>query len=142
MTDHWTCLGFDFGERHIGVAVGQTVTASASPVTTLAARHGKPDWSELDRLVDQWRPRALVVGLPCRDDGSDYPVAEGARRFARRLHGRYGLPAHLTDERLTSVAAERHLGKKLGRRGDYRAVDSLAASILLQAWLGEQCQKV
>jgi putative holliday junction resolvase len=86
-----TLLGFDFGTRRIGVAVGQRVTGTASALTTLAARDGQPDWAEIARLIDTWHPDALVVGLPLALDGGHSDVTRAAERFARRLHGRFNV---------------------------------------------------
>lgn len=137
-----TYLGFDFGLRRIGVAVGQSVTGSASPVTVVAARDGRPDWAAIDAAVNDWRPDALVVGIPLLLDGADQPVTHAARRFARRLRGRYALPVHEADERLSSRAASgvlveaRHSGaRRRTRKGD---VDRIAATLILERWLAER----
>jgi putative holliday junction resolvase len=125
-----TLLGFDFGTRRIGVAVGQHITGTATALTTLAAQDGQPDWAEIARLIDTWRPDALVIGLPLALDGGHSEVTRAAERFARRLHGRFRLPVHLHDERLSSHAAE-HWGEA-GTRQD---IDAQAARIILQDWL-------
>jgi putative Holliday junction resolvase len=124
-------LGFDYGRRRIGVAVGQTVTGTASALVTLEARDGQPDWSEVTALVEQWQPDALVVGLPLQLDGAEGELSEQARRFARRLEGRYKRPVHLMDERLSSRAAEQNRSRK----GARQALDALAAQVILQDWL-------
>ena len=124
-------LGFDYGQRRIGVAVGQTVTGTATALLTLAARDGQPDWAEVTALIEQWRPDALVVGLPLRLDGAEGELSQEARRFARRLEGRYKRPVHLMDERLSSRAAE----QSRSRKGNRQALDALAAQVILQDWL-------
>jgi len=101
-----TLLGFDFGLKRIGVAVGQEMTGTASALTTVAARDGKPDWDAISRLIHEWQPDAVVVGLPLNMDGSDHELSRRARRFGNQLHGRYNLPAHFIDERLSSLEAE------------------------------------
>ena len=124
-------LGFDYGRRRIGVAVGQTVTGTATALTTLAARDGQPDWDTVTALIEQWQPSALVVGLPLQLDGTEGETSQQARRFARRLEGRYKRPVHLMDERLSSRTAEQHRS-----RGDTRqGLDALAAQVILQDWL-------
>ncbi len=123
-----TLLGFDFGTRRIGVAVGQAVTGTARPLVTLDCRDGTPDWTAIGALLDQWQPDALVVGLPLLADGSEGETCEAARRFARRLAGRYHLPVHLQDERLSSAAAEAG-----GARG--HDIDAEAAALILGDWL-------
>lgn len=132
-----TCLGFDYGTRRIGVAVGQDLTATASELASIDAKDGVPDWTAIEKLIEYWRPKALVVGLPLREDGSDSEQTERARRFARQLHGRYGLPVHLQDERLSSRRAEELLrGRQRGRREDRRKkVDRVAACLILEDWL-------
>jgi putative Holliday junction resolvase len=129
-------LGFDFGLRRIGVAVGLTLTGTASPLTTLISRNEQPDWVAIGRLVAEWQPEALVVGLPYQMDDQEAEVAGRARRFARQLEGRYRLPVHLADERLTTREARR----QLGRRGteDRRLVDALAAQLILETWLSDR----
>lgn len=133
-----TLLGFDHGEKRIGVAVGQQITGTASALTTLSARHGQPDWAEVQALIDQWQPDAFVVGQPLQLDGSKSFSTEAAERFARRLEGRYHLPVHLVDERLTSFEAEALLQQR-GGKADKAATDSVAAQIILQHWL--ECHK-
>ena len=125
-----TLLGFDFGMRRIGAAVGQRVTGTASALTTLNAQDGQPDWAEVARLIEAWKPDALVVGLPLALDGNPTEVSRAAERFARRLHGRFHLPVHLYDERLSSHAAA-HWGDGGARTG----LDAQAARIILQDWL-------
>jgi putative holliday junction resolvase len=130
-----TLLGFDFGPRKIGVAVGQRVTGSASALTTVHSRRDKPDWERIGQLVSEWRPQAAVVGLPFNMDDTEGEVAPGARRFARQLQGRFGLEVHLVDERLTSLEAQRQLGRDAVSR---EAIDAMAAKLILETWLGEQ----
>jgi len=125
-------LGFDFGTHRIGVAVGQTITRSASALATLQSRDTVPDWPRISTLIQEWKPSALVVGLPYNMDDTESAVAARARRFARQLEGRYGLPTHMVDERLTSLEAERTLGPDAERDG---RVDALAAALILETWL-------
>jgi len=137
-----TVLGFDFGARRIGVAVGQTVTGNASPLITLTSRHGRPDWEAIGRLVEQWRPHALVVGLPVHMDGSIHELAAPVQAFAAELGTRYALPVELIDERLSSHAAqERAAGDGRGRgvgRAWKEQLDRLAAQVILETWLAHQ----
>ena len=131
-----TLLAFDFGYKRIGVAVGQSVTGMASPLTTLAGRDGQPDWGEVEHIITTWQPAALVVGLPCHLDGTEQDITTEARRFARRLQNRYGLPVHLVDERLTSDEAERLMRDH--PRPNTADVDQIAARIILQNWLDQR----
>jgi putative Holliday junction resolvase len=130
-----TLLGFDYGPRKIGVAVGQTVTRTASPLAILRAVREQPDWNGISRLIDLWRPEALVVGLPFNMDDSEAEPAPLARRFARRLEGRYGLRVILVDERLTSLEA---LGRLRGKSKNTSDLDAMAAKLILETWLSEQ----
>lgn len=137
-----TFLGFDFGLRRIGVAAGQSFTASASPAATVSARDGEPDWQRIDAIVAEWRPEALVVGIPVHLDGTEQPLTARARAFARALAARYGLAVHEAEERLSSYAAEgmiadarRAGGRRRTRRGD---VDRIAACLILERWLARR----
>lgn len=133
-----SALAFDFGLRRIGVAAGQSITRSATPVTTLAANDGQPDWSQVDRLLAQWRPDRLVVGLPYTMRGDEQPITQRARAFAAALEQRYARPVHVVDERLSSKEAEARLrdlrqqGRKRVRRED---IDCAAACVILESWL-------
>jgi putative Holliday junction resolvase len=130
-----TLLGFDFGPAKIGVAVGQTLTGTASPVETLRAIQQRPDWDGISRLIKTWEPEALVVGIPYNMDDSEAEPAPRARRFARQLEGRYHLPVHLVDERLTSIEAKRDY---LPRPKRIEELDAVAAKLILETWLHEQ----
>ncbi len=99
-------IGFDFGLKHLGIAVGQTVTGTASGLSTLKARNGKPNWSEIDELLVQYRPIAIVVGLPLNMDGSDSHISQRASTVAQRIARHAHLPTYLADERLSSWAAK------------------------------------
>lgn len=135
-----TLLGFDFGPRKIGVAVGQTITASATPLKTLRSREERPDWAGIAALIQEWQPAALVVGLPFNMDGTEVDWAPRVHRFARQLEGRHGLRVHLIDERLTSLEARRLLDTRPGRKPglDADRLDALAAALILETWLREQ----
>ena len=131
-------LAFDFGLAQIGVAVGNTLLRSTQPLAILRAREGIPDWQALEQLVRDWQPDLLLVGDPLNMDGSDSELCERARKFARRLHGRLGLPVTMVDERLTSFEAKQ-VSREQGHRGDYkrRPIDSQAAELVLQSWLND-----
>lgn len=124
-----TALGFDYGERRIGVAVGQSLTRTAEALVTLPVRHGQVDWPAIAQLIDTWRPQQLVVGLPGTEDGQPHANADAIARFARRLHGRFKLPVAFVDERLSSYAASED--------PDTRRVglDAVAARLILETWL-------
>ena len=130
---HGRALGFDFGQKRIGIAVGQQVTATATAVCTLTSRDGKPDWDGISGLIDEWRPDALVVGLPLHADGRESETSLAARKFARQLEGRYRLPVHTMDEHLSSHAAAQLQG--VDRKAAKTGIDAIAARIILQNWL-------
>ena len=135
-----TFLGFDYGERRIGVAVGQSVTGTASALATVGVRGGEPDWASIDGLVASWKPDALVVGEPLMMDGRAQPMTRRARRFGHALRGRFGLPVHAADERLSTVEARSELAARGAFRrsgaGRRRAFDHpVAARIILESWL-------
>ena len=129
-------LGFDFGSKRIGVAVGQELTGTATALETITSPDGGPDWKGISRLIEEWQPDALVVGLPFNLDGSEHETTRLAQRFGNRLAGRYNLPVFTIDERLSSVEAERMLGEQ--GRFDKEEVDKLAAQIILESWLAQQ----
>ncbi|QLH42144.1 MAG: Holliday junction resolvase RuvX [Coxiellaceae bacterium] len=131
-----TVLGFDFGMKRIGVAVGQTVTATASPLMTLQAINGEPRWEEVSKLVQEWRPDAFVVGIPLNMDGTEQHLTAAARQFAHTLAKRFTLPAHEMDERLST----KEVRSRLFAAGGYRAlqkaaIDSFAAQLIVENWL-------
>lgn len=146
-----TLLGFDYGLERIGVAVGQELTGTANALTTIRASDGKPDWDAIRRLIEQWQPDAVVVGLPVNMDGTYHELTYRAKRFGNQLHGRYNLRAYFVDERLSSLEAERLLKEQRGKRkagqmtgkskpsrrhaGD---IDKMAARVILETWLAQQ----
>lgn len=134
-------LAFDFGTRHLGVAVGQSVTGGASALTTLDARRRERLTAALAALVEEWQPAALVVGLPLNMDDSEGALCELARNFAAELAGAFGLPVHLVDERLSSREAAGLLdggGPKGSRRRSAGPGDhSEAARLIAESYLAE-----
>lgn len=107
-------LGFDYGTKQIGVAVGQVITGQARELCTLKAQNGIPDWNQVEALIKEWKPDAVVVGLPLNMDGTPSDMCLRAEKFARRLNGRYNLPFYTHDERLTTFEAK---GERLVRGG-------------------------
>ncbi|MBL1378210.1 Holliday junction resolvase RuvX [Zobellella iuensis] len=131
-----TLLGFDYGLKSIGVAVGQELTATARPLLALKANDGVPDWHQLEKLLKEWQPALLVVGLPLNMDGTEQDISRRARKFANRLHGRFGLAVELQDERLTTTDAR----ARLFEAGGYKAlgkdaVDAVSAQLILESWM-------
>ena len=134
-----TLLGFDFGLKNIGVAVGQELTHTANPLTVIKARDGIPDWNEIEALLEQWQPQLLIVGLPLNMDDSEQEMTAASRRFGNRLHGRFQIPVEWQDERLSTYEALEQLGirnkMQSNNRGD---VDRISAQLILQSWLNQQ----
>ena len=126
-------LGFDFGQKRIGVAVGQQITGTATALCTLQSRDGKPDWDTISDLIKEWQPDTLVIGMPLHANGEESETSLAARKFARQLEGRYRLPVHTMNEYLSSQAARelQQQNKQAGKTG----IDAIAARIILQNWL-------
>lgn len=129
-------LAFDFGTRNIGVAVGQKITKSATALAPLLAQKGVPRWEEIDNLIKNWQPFALIVGIPHKADGSDLKITKLVKKFIEQLEKRYHLPVYEVEERLTTKAAR----AEIFARGGYKAlqkesVDSIAARIILEEWM-------
>ena len=141
MPEATVVLGFDYGLRRIGVAVGQRITGTASAIAVLRNSDSGPDWAACDTLLKTWRPQALIVGLPLGRDGHDQPMTHAARAFASTIEQRYQLPVHLADERFTSRAADaefvaaRRAG--LARRKDAAMLDAQAARRIVEQWLSQ-----
>lgn len=129
--DPQTLLAFDYGLKRTGVAVGNTLTGAARPLTTVAAE-GDARFAPIGRLIAEWQPAALVVGVPFHPDGQPHENTQRARRFARRLHGRFGLPVHEVDERYSTTEAE---------AAGAPDADAAAAAILLEQYLRTQAIK-
>jgi putative holliday junction resolvase len=126
-------LAFDFGIKRIGVAVGEWETRLAHPLETIAGEANDVRFGRIAALIAEWQPRELVAGLPLNMDGSEHDLSRRARRFANQLHGRFGLPVALVDERLTSFDADLRL-REAGVRGrDRKGLDdAVAAQQILQ----------
>jgi putative Holliday junction resolvase len=129
-------MGFDFGTRSIGIATGQEVTGTASPLTSLKANEGIPDWVQLEKLLKEWQPDLLIVGLPLNMDGTEQEMTVRARKFGQRLHGRFGFQVEFKDERLTTTDAK----ARLFEQGGYKAlgksrVDAVSAQLILESWM-------
>lgn len=126
-----TLLGFDYGSKRIGVAVGQTLTCSATPIAIVRCVNQKPDWEHISRLLRDWNPGALVVGIPLCMDDRRQSMTEASERFARQLQGRFELPVYPVDERLSS----REAGERLKSAHN---IDAVAAQVILETWFSQQ----
>ena len=134
-----TVVAFDFGLKRTGVAVGNTLTGSASPECTLISKDEKPDWEGITKLFKLWKPVQLVVGMPVELDGSENPLRKRIDRFCNQLEGRYSLPVDQENEQFTSLEAAQRL-KELRQSGRKRKVskeevDKIAATIILENWM-------
>lgn len=130
-----TVLCFDFGERRIGVAMGETLVGISHPLVTVDAVANDERFAAIGALLDEWKPAALVVGLPMYADGNEHEMTRLSRKFARRLLARYALPVYLVDERFTSMVAESMLKEAgLSGRKQKPALDQVAAQAILQTW--------
>ena len=132
-------LAFDFGTRRIGVASGQEMLGTGQPLAMLAARDGIPDWQQIEALLAEWQPDIVLVGLPLNMDDTENEMCARARKFGKRLHGRYHVTVEMVDERLTSYEAKGEVmagggSRDFGRHG----VDDRAAVLILETWCREQ----
>ena len=131
-----TVLAFDFGGERIGVAVGETSTGLAHPLTTIGGGTIDARFDAISRLIADWKPSRLLVGLPVHLDGTEHEMTARARRFARRLEGRFGIAVELVDERLTTrEAASRLHDAGVGERRQRPVRDRVAAQAILETWL-------
>ncbi|WP_347330696.1 Holliday junction resolvase RuvX [Marinimicrobium locisalis] len=129
-------IAFDYGLKNIGVATGQTLTNTATAQAPLKAKDGTPDWGAVKALLDEWRPTLVLVGLPLNMDDTESELSARAKKFANRLHGRFGVAVEMVDERLSSFEAKGEVMARGGPR-DYgkHPVDSIAARIILETYL-------
>ena len=134
-----TYLGFDFGNKKIGVAVGQTTTATASPLQTIRSINQVPNWDLIGQLIKEWQPIGLVVGISKQQDGSDNLITPRMRKFCQQLEGRYQLPVHQVDETLSTFEAKQLLFDDLNVSATklWEVQDQLAAQLILQSWLNK-----
>ena len=138
--DNRTCLALDYGKRKIGIAVGQSETATAQGIATVQVGATGPDWRHLAELIEIWQPQRLIFGLPLHMDASESTMAAAARRFGKELQRRFQRPVFYVDERLTSESADRLLvesGARRVRRAYNR--DRIAAQLILQSYFDQYC---
>jgi len=136
-----TVLAFDFGERRIGVAVGEHLIHSANPLVTIDNESNEVRFSAITQLVSEWRPTLLVVGLPLSLDGSETEVTQLCKKFARRLNGRFNLPVALIDERYSSAEASQLLNETgIRGRAQKAMLDQVAAQTILRSYFDSLSQ--
>ena len=134
-----TILGFDFGKKYIGVAVGQEITESASPLGSVKATDGIPHWDTLSNFITQWQPDFIVVGLPLNMDGTEQQLTKDAKKFGNRVAGRFGIKVEFQDERLTTADAK----EQLFSRGGYKNlkkdnIDAESAKLIIESYFQQQ----
>lgn len=135
-----TIMAFDYGTQSIGSAIGQEITGTASPLKAFKATDGIPRWDEIEKQIKEWQPDLLVVGLPTDLQGNALEtITPRAKKFANRLHGRFGLPVELHDERLSTKEAR----SELFSQGGYKAlskgkIDCQSAVVILESWFERQ----
>ncbi|PSV26570.1 MULTISPECIES: Holliday junction resolvase RuvX [unclassified Photobacterium] len=140
MSQSRSVLGFDYGTKSIGVAIGQELTGTATPLAALKAKDGIPNWDDIEKILKEWLPDLVVVGLPLDLEGKELEsITPRAKKFANRLHGRFGCQVELHDERLSTVEAK----AELFERGGYRSlskgnIDSQSAVVILESWFERQ----
>lgn len=136
--EHLTIIGFDYGTKYIGLAVGQTLTKTAKPLLSITSIDGAPDWKRIKTVIHEWRPQALVVGIPLNMDGTTQPITFLAQDFANQLRNEFNLPVYEIDERLTTVEARAQIYSQRGYKGLTKsAIDSFAAKIIVEDWLNQ-----
>jgi len=132
-----TFLGFDFGNKKIGIAIGQSTTAIASPLQTIRSINQQPNWTIISQLIKEWKPAGLVVGISKQSDGTDNLITPRMFKFCRQLEGRYNLPVHQIDEAFSTFEAKQMLFDDLHVNATklWDVQDQLAAQLILQSWL-------
>ncbi len=142
-------LGFDYGHKKIGVAIGQTISQTASPLTTIQNKNGSP-WAAIESIIQEWKPKNIIIGLPINTDGQEQPITIAARQFSKTLENKfkkkYGITFHFHDERYTSQAAQSlynkhhdnkhriNQSKKQQEKAQKWSRDAIAAVLILEAW--------
>ena len=134
-----TVIGFDFGKKYIGVAVGQELTGTASPLGSIKANDGIPHWQNLTKFINEWQPDFIVIGLPLNMDGSEQQLTLDAKKFGNRVLGRFGINVEFQDERLTTADAK----EQLFARGGYKNlskdnIDAESAKLIIESYFEQQ----
>lgn len=141
MTIEGTFLGFDFGTKRLGIAVGQSITQTARPLVTLSVHKGIPKWEELGKIINEWLPKGLIVGLALQPDGTHSPTSLKAEKLGRQLASHFKLPVFYIEERLTSVAAKERAKATGTSTPMHRDLDAVAAAIILESWFNSTQRK-
>lgn len=134
-------LAFDFGMMFTGVAIGETITRRATPLTILKVKDGIPTWHDVDTLQNRFKPIAMVIGNPANLPDDERQVYFGARKFARRLHARYKIPVHQVDENFSTREAHIWLDEHNLKRKHTDRIDDIAACVLLEQYFNDPRSK-
>lgn len=131
-------LGFDYGGKRIGIATGQTLTGTSTPLITLNQVQGNPDWVSIQKLIDEWQAQALIVGMPYYADGSENTMTTRVKQFCYELEKRFNLPVYTVDESHSSLQAEEIVKEntKINQHNKHE-IDKMAAAIIVQRWLDQ-----
>jgi putative Holliday junction resolvase len=134
----WNIIGFDFGQRRIGVAIGNNVSKTAQALITIESATNNQKFEAIQKIMEEWMPVSIVVGVPFNVDGSEHKVTNLSKKFAKQLEEKYSLPTHLIDERYTSIEASHELkDKKIDVKKKKLLIDQIAAKIILQSYLDQ-----
>jgi len=138
-TGERTVIGFDFGKKYIGVAVGQEITASANPLGSVKANEGIPNWDNIEKYLKEWQPDYIVVGLPLNMDGREQQLTLDAKKFGKRINGRFGIKVEYQDERLTTADAKEQLFAQGGYRNLKKDnIDAESAKLIIESFFDAQ----
>jgi putative Holliday junction resolvase len=131
-------IGFDFGQKRIGVAIGNNISKSAQALITIESASSNQKFEAIQKIMDEWQPVSIVVGVPFNVDGSEHKVTNLCKKFAKQLEQKYALPIHLIDERYTSIEANYEIqDKKIDLKKKKLLIDQIAAKIILQSYLDQ-----
>ncbi len=131
-------IGFDFGQKRIGVAIGNNISKSAQALITIESASNNQKFEAIQKIMDEWQPVSIVVGVPFNVDGSEHKVTNLCKKFAKQLEQKYALPIHLIDERYTSIEASYEIqDKKIDLKKKKLLIDQIAAKIILQSYLDQ-----
>lgn len=136
-------LGFDYGTKYIGIAFGQTLTNSAQALTTIVNINGIPNWLAIQKIIREWQPNVLAVGLPLHMDNTEQTITLLAKKFTQELQEQFKLPVYQIDERLTTIEARSQLFSQKGYKGLTKsAIDSYSAKLIVEDWLSQYIHKI
>ena len=131
-------IGFDFGQKRIGVAIGNNISKTAQALITINSVSNNQKFEVIQKIIEEWQPISIVVGVPFNVDGSEHKVTNLSKKFAKQLEQKYSLPTHLIDERYTSIEANHEIkDKKIDLKKKKLLIDQIAAKIILQSYLDQ-----